>query len=442
MHKLLERQLKRHLGDLPDLPESMRPFLDAIDAAYAQWDDERRMLEHSIETVSAEFVERYQNQQHLEEQLRQSQKMEAVGRLAGGIAHDFNNLITGIVFNAGLLLEETSLTDEQRSEIKDMERSAQRAAALTRQLLTFSRKQVYRPETLDLNDVVRDLERMLARLLTETIHLVCDLDPEPCAVEIDRTQFEQAILNLTINARDAMPTGGVVTIETKRTVETTTDGKARRVRLTVRDTGHGIDAQTREKMFEPFFTTKPAGSGTGLGLATVYAVVRQAGGTIDVESELGRGAAFRIVLPFSESAPVRRNTPSVPVRSLQRSGTILVVEDENVVRESIKRALEKHGYTVKQARHGADAINAFEARPGDFDLVISDVVMPGMSGPDLVKSLRAIKPSIKAILMSGYTHGALNGDQLREIDVPLLQKPFKPTALLRIVDETMAPAGV
>jgi PAS domain S-box-containing protein len=370
-------------------------------------------------------------QRELEQQLRHAQKMEALGRLAGGVAHDFNNLLAGITCNAELLLDGATLDGEQYDEVIEIKRAAERAALLTRQLLAFSRKQGFRPEVLDLNIVVRELERMLRRLLNAKVELTCVLDARACFVEADRGQLEQALVNLVVNARDAMPDGGIVSIETRQVGDAD-------VLLVVRDTGLGMDAATRERLFEPFFTTKSSGNGTGLGLATVYGIVRQANGSIHVRSEPGEGAEFRITLPRSSRPQTvsrpreRRAAASTP------ASTILLVEDEAVVLESVRRTLERRGHRVLVARTSAEALRTFDTHPGDVSLVLSDAVMPGISGPELLGQIHARRPNIPLVLMSGYTKDTMDTDRLREIGCWFIEKPFTHERLLGVIADALA----
>jgi two-component system cell cycle sensor histidine kinase/response regulator CckA len=360
------------------------------------------------------------DRRRVEEQLRQSQKMDAIGQLAGGVAHDFNNLLTAISANAELMSFELDEGASAREELEEIRRTVRRGAELTRQLLAFSRPDsTGRLEALDLNDVVRDAEKMLRRVIGEHIWLSTKLDPTATLIRADRGQIEQVLVNLVVNARDAMPEGGLICIEAARGADSVT--------LTVRDTGHGMDDVTRSRMFEPFFTTKPAGKGTGLGLATVYGIVRQSSGVIEVASAVGEGTTFSIRLPHGDSATIAP-AAAAPVRALPTgTETVLLVEDEAPVRTSIRRALERQGYTVLDAAHGLDAVAAFERNADRVDLLLSDVVMPQLGGRPLVERLRRSKPGLRALLMSGYSveEGA---DEL-----PLIQKPFDMTALVERV---------
>jgi two-component system cell cycle sensor histidine kinase/response regulator CckA len=360
------------------------------------------------------------DRRRVEEQLRQSQKMDALGQLAGGVAHDFNNLLTAISANAELMSFELDEQAPAREELEEIRRTVRRGAELTRQLLAFSRPDGSgRLEALDLNDVVRDAEKMLRRVIGEHIWLETKLDPNAALIRADRGQMEQVLVNLVVNARDAMPEGGLIGIETARGADS--------VSLTVRDTGHGMDDVTRSRLFEPFFSTKPEGKGTGLGLATVYGIVRQSSGTIDVASAVGEGTAISIRLPHGDCACVAP-TAAAPVGALPTgTETVLLVEDEAPVRTSIRRALERQGYTVLDAAHGLDAVATFERNADRVDLLLSDVVMPQLGGRPLVERLRRSKPGLRALLMSGYSVEA-GTDEL-----PLIQKPFDMTALVERV---------
>jgi two-component system cell cycle sensor histidine kinase/response regulator CckA len=374
------------------------------------------------------------DQRELEKQLRHAQKMEALGRLAGGVAHDFNNLLAGITCNAELLLDGAPLSAEQHDEAVEIKRAAERAAALTRQLLAFSRKQGFRPQVLDLNMVVRELERMLRRLLSAKVELTCVMDARPCWVDADRGQLEQALVNLVVNARDAMPDGGIVSIETRQQGDTD-------VLLIVRDTGLGMDNATRERLFEPFFTTKATGNGTGLGLATVYGIVRQANGSIQVRSAPGEGAEFRITMPrsFKQAVVAPARERRAPVKGL--TGTILLVEDESVVLESVRRTLERRGHRVIAERSSADALRAFELHGAEVTLVLSDAILPGLGGPDLLAQIHARRPDIPLVLMSGYTKDAMDTDQLRAIGCWFIEKPFSRERLLEVISDALAIYG-
>jgi len=369
----------------------------------------------------------------LEEQLRQSQKMEAVGRLAGGVAHDFNNLLTTILGFAEQLSAQLG-EDPRRGEVDEILRAGERAAALTQQLLAFSRKQILAPQPVDLNGVVTSMEKMLRRVIGEDVDLVTSLGPDLGHVMADAGQIGQVVVNLAVNARDAMPDGGTLTLETGRVKG--------HVHLTVRDTGHGMDARTQSHLFEPFFTTKEVGKGTGLGLATVYGVISQAGGTIECESAPGAGTSFRITFPRvegEESGVVATSAgPEPPAASSPGAReTILLVEDEETVRRLGRRILEGKGYLVLEAKDGADALLVAAAHPGPIDLLVADLVMPGMSGREVAQKLTADRPGLKVLFVSGYTEDTAIRRRVSESDVSFLQKPFTVDALSRKVREVL-----
>jgi signal transduction histidine kinase/CheY-like chemotaxis protein len=383
----------------------------------------------------------------LEDQLRQAQKMEAVGRLAGGLAHDLNNLMTVVTGYAELFLMETGEEDPRRAEIKEIRGAGERAAKLVGQLLAFSRKQVLQPMVLDLNDVVEGMEGMLRRLIGEDIETRCALAPDLWRIHADPSQLEQVILNLAVNARDAMPGGGKLTIETANKV---LDGAyARRhigmepgnyVMLVVSDTGVGMDAETRERVFEPFFTTKTKAKGTGLGLSVVYGIVKQSHGHIWVYSEPGKGSVFKIYLPRMKAteseAEETRRTPG-PVQIPRGRETILLVEDEGLVLGLAERILRGQGYLVVAAQSAADALTACQTHPESIDLLLTDVVMPGEGGKALAARLQEIHPQMKVLYMSGYADDAIVHHGALEPGAHFLQKPFTPEGLARKVREVL-----
>ncbi|HEX5385297.1 MAG TPA: PAS domain S-box protein [Gemmatimonadales bacterium] len=371
----------------------------------------------------------------LEAQYRQAQKMEAVGQLAGGVAHDFNNLLTAILSNAELAAADLPAGTPARHELDEIARAARRAAALTHKLLTFSRKQMQSARPLDLNAVVRDSAPLLTRVLDERTMLELELAPGLAPVRADPDQLELVLMNLVVNARDAMPEGGTVTIETapllvEPDVRPGSGGLApgEYVRLTVRDTGVGIAPANVPHIFEPFFTTKPVGQGTGLGLAMVYGVVTQSGGAVRVESAPGRGTTFTLTFPCTTepTAPMPERRPAVP----GGSETILLVEDEAAVRASARRALERHGYTVVEARDGAEALALWRERGAAVQLVITDLRMPAMGGVELAAALRAERPSLPVIFMSGYAAGGPGEPLPPDTESTVIEKPFALEELL------------
>jgi PAS domain S-box-containing protein len=385
-----------------------------------------------------------QAREDLEAQLRQAQKMEAVGRLAGGVAHDFNNLLTVIRGRSDLLLHRLGADDPLRRHVLLLQQTSERAAALTQQLLAFSRKQMLQPRVLDLNAVVEGMTTMLRRLIGEHIDLDIRLDPELGTVKADPGQLEQVILNLAVNARDAMPQGGRLGIGTANAA--LDEAFARRhpgarpgafVRLQVADTGIGMDAEVLAHLFEPFFTTKTVGQGTGLGLATVYGIVKQSGGYIQVDSAPGRGATFAIYLPRVADTGEAREGRGPGAPSARGSETILLVEDEDAVRELGREILEMHGYTVLEAPHGAQALVVSDRHAGPIHLMVTDVVMPHMSGRELVERVAPERPDMRILYVSGYTDDAVIREGMLQPGSPFLQKPFTPDALARRVREVL-----
>ncbi len=383
------------------------------------------------------------DQRHLEEQFRQSQKMEAVGQLAGGIAHDFNNLLTAILGNTQLLLRELPPGDSKRGDVEEIRKASERAASLTRQLLAYSRRQMLQPVVLDLNVVVAEMDKLLRRLIGEHIALVTVLAPDLGRVKADPNQLEQVIVNLAVNARDAMPEGGKLTIET---ANVDLDEAFARAHLgsvpgayamfALTDTGSGMDATVRAHLFEPFFTTKEVGKGTGLGLATVYGIVKQSDGYISVYSEPGHGSSFKIYLP-------RIATPARAAAGPQKGGpargteTVLVVEDEPAVLSLSRRALEAQGYVVLAASDAASALRVVERHGGMIHLLLTDVVMPGLSGRELADQLAGQRPGIRVLYMSGYPGDAVVQHGTLPSGSAFLQKPFSPDGLARKVRDLL-----
>jgi PAS domain S-box-containing protein len=571
VHKLLARQLRRFFGSADAVPESLRPFVAAVEEAYRQSDDDRAMLEHSMDTVSAELADRFQKlrgaleqrdevnqalsilaatlestadgilvvdlhgqiirsnsrfaalwripesvlltqddaaalevavqqledpdafsrkvrelygepdresidvlqfkdgrvyerysmpqrvrgvtvgrvwsfrditaRRQLEEQLRQSQKMEAIGQLAGGVAHDFNNLLTVIRTHAEFLEEEIAPETASRDYASEIIKAAQRAAELTRQLLAFSRRQMLKPVLFDISAVVASEEPMLRRLIGEDIEIITTFAPEPAVVSADPGQMEQVLMNLVLNARDALPRGGQIVIETahvcvdekfERTANDLTPA-GEYVRLSVSDNGIGIPREQIDRVFEPFFTTKEVGKGTGLGLSTLYGIVKQSGGYIWVDSEVGVQTTFRIYLPRGQAGDVEATESP---RARPASGgpeTILLAEDEDAVRRLVRRILEMKGYTVLDARHGNDALAVSAHYPARIDLLLTDVIMPELGGRELVERMRQDRPGIRVLYMSGYTNSEIDRRGLLQPDTVFLHKPFSGSDLLLAV---------
>jgi two-component system, cell cycle sensor histidine kinase and response regulator CckA len=386
---------------------------------------------------------------NLEAMLRQAQKMEAVGQLAGGVAHDFNNLLGVILGYTGLLLDRMITDDPQRKSIEEIQKAGDRAALLTRQLLAFSRKQVLQPEILDLNTVVAGAEKLLQRLIGEDIELHVILNPALGRIEADAGQLEQIIMNLAVNARDAMPPGGKLTIETSNVeidedyaVQHPSTRTGPHVMLSVTDTGCGMDADTKAHMFEPFFTTKEFGKGTGLGLSTVYGIVKQSGGSVWVYSEVGIGSTFKIYLPCVSPALEIAAPSDKPEKIAGGLQTILIVEDEVPLLEVTHRSLEAFGYTILAAKSPAEAIQISRSHPGPIHLMVTDVIMPGMSGAQLSSRLSVSRPEMKVLYVSGYTDDTIVRHGVLERGLAFLQKPFSPRTLARKVSEVLATALV
>lgn len=381
--------------------------------------------------------------ERLEGQLRQAQKMEALGRFAGGVAHDFNNLLTAIQGYTSLLMNDLGLADPRREDLEEIRKASERAAALTRQILVFSRRQVAEPEPVNLNGVIREMERLLPRLLGEDIALESSLDPGLDAVHADPRHLEQVIMNLAVNARDAMPAGGRLLIQTANEFLNESDPRVSPdlppgpyIRLTVTDTGSGIEHEIQGKIFDPFFTTKEPGQGTGLGLATVYGIVKQNGGHIEVESAPDRGATFRVHLPRIEGLQLEQLPRLGSEPGPRGSETILLVEDEEAVRVFANKALEKQGYTVLEARHGRDALDRLAEHSGPVHLVITDIVMPEMGGSELALEMAREHPEVPILFLSGYSDGEIAARGLGQGGA-FLPKPFTSDVLARKVREVL-----
>jgi signal transduction histidine kinase len=394
----------------------------------------------ATEALQAENADR----KRAEEQLRQAQKMEAVGQLAGGVAHDFNNLLMVINGNCELALADLAPNDPNRDLIEEIRQSGEKAALLTRQLVAFGRKQLLAPIVLDLNDLATNMDKMLRRLIGEDIELVTDLDDGIGPVKADPGQIEQILLNLAVNARDAMPAGGRLTLQT-RSVEFVDPSRqldpaaapGRYVMLAVTDTGCGMDRETQAHIFEPFFTTKEVGKGTGLGLATVYGIVHQSSGYIVTESEVGHGTTFRIYLPAVRE--VARSVSSACIDEAQTRGdeVVLVVEDEEEVRALLYQCLKNLGYKVLTASSGADALQLSERHPGPISLLVTDVVMPRIGGRELADRLVADRPELRVLFVSGYTEDTVSRHGVFQSEMAYLQKPFTLTGFAQKVREVL-----
>jgi two-component system, cell cycle sensor histidine kinase and response regulator CckA len=392
-----------------------------------------------LEVIAEDITEK----RALEDQFRQAQKMEAVGRLAGGVAHDFNNLLMVISGYTEVLLEMLNAEDPLRAKAQAIQQAADRATTLTRQLLAFSRKQLLELKVVDVNAIVSDMERLLRPLIGETIGLTTRLTPHVGHTRADAGQLEQVIMNLVVNSRDAMPNGGKVLIETSNA---TVDPVRREhsliepglyVLLSVSDTGGGMDKETQSRIFEPFFTTKEKGKGTGLGLSTVYGIVKQSGGYIFAQSELGRGTTFRIYLPRVEDPAEHAGPVKNPAAATGGSETVLLVEDEESVRELVRETLANKGYNVIEADNGETGLRVSAEYAGTIDLLVTDVVMPGMSGRELAQRVTAARPQIKVLFLSGYTEDAIIHEGVLEPGTAFLQKPFTLQLLSRKVREVL-----
>ena len=410
--------------------------------------DEIAEVTASFESMRTTLQKAQQEHESLEHRLRQAHKMEAVGRLAGGVAHDFNNLLTIIRGHSDLLLGRQGIDDTGRRNVEQIQRASDRAVSMTRQLLAFSRMQVLEPRIVDLNAILIDMGKMLSRLIGEDIEYQFQTDATVATVKADPGQIEQVIMNLTVNARDAMPQGGKLTVQT-RAVNVGAADAARRppmtpgryVLLTVSDTGQGMDEDTKSRIFDPFFTTKEVGKGTGLGLATVYGVVKQSGGFVWVESTLGKGATFEIYLPQTVEKAGASEMRSKVTSLLRGSETILLVEDEEGVRELAREFLNCNGYKVLEASDGQEALEIAARYHDTIHLLLSDMVMPRMGGTALANALRATRPEIKILLMSGYAEYAGNGNS-GEYETASLQKPFSMSSLTKKVRDVLEEGAV
>ena len=372
--------------------------------------------------------------------LLQMSKMEAVGRLAGGVAHDFNNLLTAILGYANLVLDELETDHPSRADVEQIHRAAQSAATLTRQLLAFSRRQVLQPEILDLNQVVSSIESLLKRLIGDRVRLVTELAPSVGRINADQAQLEQVLMNLALNARDAMESGGELSIATRDVIVTPEIARQNRglipgeyVLLLVTDTGPGMDAHVVAHLFEPFFTTKKRGQGTGLGLATVYGIIKQSGGYIGVDTRLGEGTTFRIYLPPThrvQQAPVDVHRQP---RTERGTETILLVEDQQEVRAIAKTMLSRHGYNVIEADSGVSALELVKSHASDIDMLLTDVIMPVLGGQELARQVLSLRPDVRVLFASGYTDDVLVQQGVLQPGAEWIQKPFSKDALLQKV---------
>ena len=419
-------------------------LLDEIDGRRKAADEALRVANRDLEIrVAEKTAEALSNQQQAaealrvtEDRLRAGQRMEALGQLAGGIAHDFNNMMTIVTGYSELLLTHHHITHEVRRSVQEIRKAGDRCATLTRHLLAFGRRQILTPSVVDLNSIVHDLSNMLPMLVGEGVSVTVNADPGLGNVLADPAQVEQVIVNLVVNARDAMPSGGTLTIETRNIqVDERTTSLHRTippgpyVLLAVADSGIGMDAETRARAFDPFFTTKPTGRGTGLGLSTVYGVIKQSDAYLDLESALGEGTTFRIYFPRIEGVPPAVPAPG-PSRTLCGLETVLIVEDEESLRHLLREVLSDAGYSVLEAPNGEQALHVSQSYGAPIHLVITDVVMPGMSGMDLVEQFGRVRPETKALLISGHAQHLIVQQAVGQGTTPYLQKPFTPDGLL------------
>jgi len=441
--QLAELQQKNYIRyeDMPiETADGQQVDVEFVNNVYLV--NQQKVIQCNIRSITARKQAEKQ-MAGLEEQLRQAQKMEAIGQLAGGVAHDFNNMLFIINGQAELILNRLKPNDPLRSRLELICKTGRRAANLTRQLLAFSRRQVLQPKVLDLNAVISDLEKMLRRLIREDIAFTTSLEPKLRTTKADPGQLAQVIMNLVVNARDAMPQGGKLTIETQnveldeaycRHRPNATPGSY--VMLAVSDTGCGMDEYVKTHIFEPFFTTKEQGYGTGLGLATVYGIVKQSGGNIEVYSELGKGTTFKVYLPQVWGQPERMSR-QVLTRPCRGQETILLVEDEADVLALVRDILDASGYTVLPAANGAEALKVMGQHKGRIHLAVSDVIMPGMNGPELAQQLVSRIPDIKILFMSGYADHAIAGQGRLMPDANFIQKPVTPGDLSHKVREVL-----
>ncbi len=431
----LETRLRRVNGEMIWVRLSTRAVRGA-DGQVAYYDG---ALEDITERKRAEDALR-----ESEERFLQSQKMEAVGKLAGGIAHDLNNLLTVMTGYSELLLTRIGADDPVRREVQEIARAGERAAALTKQLLAFSRRQVLQLKVLDLNQIVAEMDAMLRRVIGEDVDLRAVLAGDLGPVRGDQGQIEQVLMNLAVNARDAMPRGGTLTVETENVYLDEIYGfrkdvvvKGHYVMLAVTDTGCGMPADVQARVFEPFFTTKEVGKGTGLGLSTVYGIVKQSGGYVWVYSEPGQGTTFKVYLPRMDSVRPVVEKPVLPLEPQPGAETILLVEDEEVVRELVREVLDMNGYTVLEARDGPEAIRVADRHDDPIQLMLTDLVMPKMSGRELAEKLLPKRPEMRVLYMSGYTDDTVLHHGIVDPGISFLQKPFRADALARKVREIL-----
>ena len=451
VHMASDRFLVRPIAQLTSTARLLAAGDLGARAATSTTIPELRALANDFDNMAAAIEEREKERllsemgrQELEQQYHQSQKMDAVGRLAGGIAHDFNNMLTAILGYCELLLEDPKLPDSHRDDLLEIQKAGKTAAQLTRQLLAFSRREIIEPGVVDLNAIVSSVEKMLQRLVGEHIEIQAALAEDLHAIKADRGQLEQVILNLAVNARDAMPDGGRMQIETANvylpdgivsTYLSAPPGDY--VMLSVSDTGTGIRVEVLNHLFEPFFTTKSTGKGTGLGLATIYGIVKQSNGGIVVASTVGQGTVFRLYFPRCREQVTQETAATASERTVDGKATVLIVEDDAGIRDLSAKILGRYGYKVLVAAGGEEAREIAERHDGRIHVLLSDVVMPGMNGPMVADMLTRMRPDLKVIFMSGYTDDAIVRHGVMERDVPFLQKPFTPERLANKIVEVL-----
>ncbi len=414
-HHLLQRQIRRHLPN-------MDSFLMSVNKAYQELEQDRLMAERSLDLMSKELLEKnaevmktLKELQRTQDQLVQSEKMSAIGQLAGGVAHDFNNLLT-------IILGYSTAEDVTRADLDEVVKAGKRAMTLVAQLLAFSRKQIIQPTLLDLRVVIDHVSNLLRRLVREDIELVIIHSASPIQVKMDQGQLEQVLINMVVNARDAMPNGGKIVIDTS------VKGGAY-AQLAISDSGCGMPADIRAHIFEPFFTTKGKDKGSGLGLATCYGIVKQANGDISVYSELNQGTVFKIYLPLAQEPTAVLPEPGKPLELPAGKETVLLVEDEASLRHLVKKTLSKQGYRVLEAGNGAEVFDMLKTLEVSIDLLLSDVIMPHMGGKELADKMRERFPKLKVLFASGYTDAAIDHQGVLDAGVNFIQKPFLPEDL-------------
>ncbi|MBN1356282.1 response regulator [bacterium] len=431
--RLLQAEQVRLLRELEDANLRLTDFNTELERRVAERTAE---LRDANDRLRAEIKER----QTAEEQLRHAQKMEAIGQLAGGVAHDFNNLMTVVIGYSEMILASIDETDPIREDIREIAGAGEMASDVARQLLAFSRKQVIQLEMIDLNTLIGNLNKMLSRLIGADIRLETDFNPDLETIAADPGQMEQVVMNLVINARDAMPEGGKIVIRTENvTLDAPRDtGTGQYVQIIVQDTGTGIDPVILDRIFEPFFTTKSKGKGTGLGLSVVYGIIKQHNGWIDVESALNRGTTFTIYLPVSDESVEQVTKHHIIDGDMMGKGQIiLLIEDDPAVQKFASRILNLHGYTTKNAGSAKRALELFRQNPGEFSLVFSDIMLPDMNGLELAKTLLGLNPKLRILITTGYTGEKADWESIRKRAWPVLPKPYDAVTLLSAVKQAL-----